>query len=94
MTDLNALLPPGTARKLQVIAGGGINDLGEIAVQVFIPATATTPATTPLALMIPDPDPVAAQLGFNEVSTEPLPDYVRTLLQQRMKRGPFGRAPR
>jgi probable HAF family extracellular repeat protein len=87
MTDLNALLPAGTA--LQVIAGGGINDRGEIAVQVFDPAT----GTTPLALMIPDRDPVAAQLGFNAVSTDALPDHVRTVLQQRMKLGPFGRAP-
>ena len=87
MTDLNALLPPGTA--LQVIAGGGINDLGEIAVQIFDPAT----GTTPLALMIPDPDADAAQLAFNAVSTDSLPDHVRTVLQQRMKLGPFGRAP-
>jgi hypothetical protein len=70
----------------------GINDLGEIAVQVFDPASATMPF--PLALMIPDTDPAAAQLGFNAVSTDPLPDHVRTALQQRMKRGPFGRAPR
>ena len=93
MTDLNALLPAGTA--LQVIGGFGINDLGEIAVQVFDPATCVDPATCEmqLALMIPDSDPAAAQIGFNAVSTDPLPDQVRTLLQQRMKRGPFGRAP-
>jgi probable HAF family extracellular repeat protein len=90
MTDLNALLPAGTT--LQVIAGGGINDLGEIAVQVFDSASAAMPF--PLALMIPDPDPAAAQLGFNAVSTDPLPDYVRTMLKQRMKRGIFGRPPR
>ena len=83
MTDLNALLPAGTA--LQVIAGGGINDLGEIAVQILDSA-----GNTPLALMIPDSDPAAAQLGFNAVSTVPLPDQVRALLQQRMKLGPFG----
>ena len=88
MTDLNALLPPGTAPALQVISGGGINDLGEIAVQVLVSAT----GETPLALMIPDPDPAAAQLAFNVVSTDPLPDHVRTALQQRMKFGPFGRA--
>jgi probable HAF family extracellular repeat protein len=87
MTDLNTLLPFGS---LQVISAGGINDLGEIAVQVLVidPATGTT--TTPLALMIPDSDPAAAQLGFNAVSTVPLPDQVRALLQQRMKLGPFG----
>jgi probable HAF family extracellular repeat protein len=89
MTDLNALLPPGTA--LQVVAAGGINDRGEIAVQVFDPTSATIPF--PLALMIPDPDPAAAQLRFNAVSTDSLPDHVRTMLQQRMKLGPFGRAP-
>ena len=90
LTDLNALLPAGTA--LQVIAGGGINDLGEIAVQIFDPATGSM-GPTPLALMIPDPDADAAQLGFNAVSTDGLPDQVRTVLQQRMKLGPFGRAP-
>jgi probable HAF family extracellular repeat protein len=89
MTDLNALLPPGTV--LQVVTAGGVNDRGEIAVQVFDSTSKTMPF--PLALMIPDPDPAAAQLGFNAVSGNPLPDRVRTALQQRMKRGPFGRAP-
>jgi len=84
MTDLNTLLPLGS---LEVIFAGGINDLGEIAVQVFDSTSATMPVL--LALMIPDPDPAAAQLGFNAVSTDPLPDHVRTALQQRMKRGPF-----
>jgi probable HAF family extracellular repeat protein len=86
MTDLNTLLPVGS---LEVIFAGGINDLGEIAVQGFDKDT----GTTSLALMIPDSDPTAAQLGFNAVSTDPLPDHVRTMLQQRLKRAPFGRAP-
>lgn len=90
MTDLNALLPAGTA--LQVIAAGGINDLGEIAVQVFDPASATTPVPPyPLALMIPDTDPAAAQLGFNVPTTPDLPEHVRRSLQRRMQLGPFGR---
>jgi probable HAF family extracellular repeat protein len=85
MTDLNTLVPEGFP--FPVTAGFGINDRGEIAIQVYDPNTGNLPTY----LMIPDTVPAATQLGYNAPSTPDLPDHVRKLLQRRMQLGPFGR---